>query len=182
MIKIVFCSLLTSMFTSTLDLYAGDESGPGSWSVDSVGSCATRYPSNFYMTLHKPNSTAGEFNGTLYLPDGIDDYFSVTYEYTKLDGADHRVRSSAYRPFIYEYTKDAIDGQCHTAAETYPFYFPIPPGLYLFNDYIYHYKDTQLPAEGVYGTFDIYGYLNHRQERVGCMKLRISFQNNKKLV
>ncbi|XP_059050305.1 uncharacterized protein LOC131845281 [Achroia grisella] len=176
MLETIVCCLLNSIFVNVLNLYGGNESGPGNWAIQELGACDVEYPSDLYLSRQEVNSTADVFDGILNLPDGIDDSFSVTLKYNRLDGgADERATSETYSQFIYRYTKNTDQGQCHEASETYPFYYPIPPDEYQFSDYVYSYKDYQLPTEGIYGTYRVRSYLVQGQNTVGCTQITISF-------
>ncbi|XP_059050369.1 uncharacterized protein LOC131845337 [Achroia grisella] len=180
MLPTIVCSLLNTIFVTTLSLYRGLPQGPGQWSVEEIGgNCGiVPYPSSLVLARETLNSTADIYDGSLRLPYGIDNTYSITLRYTKLDsgGADNRVSSQTYGQFLYRYTVNTNIGQCRRTAETYPFYFPIPAGNYRFTDYVYNYKDYYLPTVGIYGVYRVTALLVRGQQTLGCTILKIAFE------
>ncbi|XP_052748374.1 uncharacterized protein LOC113510907 [Galleria mellonella] len=178
MLETIFCCLLNTIFLGTFNLYNGLAQGPGQWSVKEVGSCDVQYPSNLYLSQATVNTTADQYDGVMNLPYGIDNTFSMTLYYTKLDAdrPDTRALSQSFGQFLYRFTVNTDRGQCRLAAETHPFYFPVPRNNYKFDDYVYKYQDYHLPTVGIYGTYKVNAYLVRGQQIHGCSLLTVQFK------
>ncbi|XP_063895390.1 uncharacterized protein LOC135118151 [Helicoverpa armigera] len=151
--------------------------GPGQWLVLDIVPCDN--PELYWpvdISRQKINRTHDSFTISMDFDNELNfSYAGFVDAYQKLDGGFkfyQKIESDCTCTFLKKYAKENMERFLANAHYDPPD-CPLPAGPFRVTNFVMDY--TELPKHGVYGTFLANAYLVYKEEKVGCVKIILNF-------
>ncbi|CAD0203620.1 unnamed protein product [Chrysodeixis includens] len=155
--------------------------GPGQWLVLNILQCDN--PEQYELVMDgyrkKLNRTHDCFGFEVSSPAVFNTSYSISIDvYKKMDGGFkfyQTISDDCVCTFLMRHARENIE-RVLTMAGVDPPDCPIDPGFYTVENFVMDY--TELPLNGVYGTYEVIVYLLLDEVKKCCIKGHLLFENN----
>ncbi|XP_026736858.1 uncharacterized protein LOC113500311 [Trichoplusia ni] len=155
--------------------------GPGQWLVLNILECEDpeQYPMVFDAYRRKLNRTHDCFTGTFDSPYEVNSSYAIAVDvYKKMDGGFkfyQTIMDDCVCTFLMQHAKENIQ-RILSMSGVDPPDCPVKPGFYSVENFVMDY--TELPLNGVYGTYEVVVFLTLDGRKMSCIKGHLLFENS----